>query len=256
MTKRAKFILTSLLLSLGFIAVNLGLSQYRFTGIGLLSLATILLFAWSLREGLGLNATLFVLILPALFTLGVGLFWFLLPATLFTWIPVVILYGIGMYALNLTMNIFTVSAIRTIALSRAAKSVGFVMTLFTSFLLFDAVLSIRSSLLVTTLVVFVTSFTLFIQGLWTGRLTRSFKGDFAIQSVIFSYFLTIVSVLLHFWPVTVIVGSIFLTVGTYILLGLGQAEQEGRLFRQTVREYLGFGIAVFIIMFLVTSWRG
>ena len=59
---------------------------------------------------------------------------------------------------------------------------------------------------------------------------------------------------LFFWPVTVVVGSLFLTVAVYVLLGLGQAELEGRLFAQTIREYMVLGIVVFISMFLATRW--
>ena len=61
---------------------------------------------------------------------------------------------------------------------------------------------------------------------------------------------------LYFWPVTVVVGSLFLTIAVYMLLGLGQAKIEGRLFSQTVREYLIVGVLVFIGMFFATRWGG
>jgi len=52
----------------------------------------------------------------------------------------------------------------------------------------------------------------------------------------------------------VVVGSLFLTGIEYVLLGLGQAKLEGRLFSQTVREYLLIGLMVFIGMFFATHW--
>mgnify|MGYP007068819467 CR=1 FL=1 len=61
--------------------------------------------------------------------------------------------------------------------------------------------------------------------------------------------------LLYFWPISVVEGAIFLTVVMYVLLGLGQSEHEGRLFKQTVREYLVVGIIVFLAMIVITSWR-
>jgi hypothetical protein len=61
---------------------------------------------------------------------------------------------------------------------------------------------------------------------------------------------------LFFWPAGVVVGSLFLTIALYLLLGLGQAKLEGRLFGQTVREHLTLGILVFIGMFLATRWGG
>lgn len=258
MTKRQKFVFTSAVLSLGFIGINFLDNSYRFLVIGILTLITLLLFVWSLWEGLGLNSTLLALVLPCLFTLGVGLFWFLLPAVIFARIPVVILFGLGIYALCLTANIFTVSAIRTIALVRAARGVGFVLTLVTSFLLFDAILSIKAQIAITTLGSTLISFMLFLQGLWMSVLEAKniLTSKTFFYSLILSLGLGEIAVLLFFWPTTVVVGSLFLTVGVYILLGLGQAKLEGRLFTQTVREYLTVGLVVFITMLFATHWGG
>jgi len=65
-----------------------------------------------------------------------------------------------------------------------------------------------------------------------------------------------VASVLGFWPVTVVVGSLFLTVSLYVLLGLGQARLEARLFAQTTKEYLLIGLIVSLGMFLATRWRG
>ncbi|HEX6976735.1 MAG TPA: hypothetical protein VF185_00040 [Patescibacteria group bacterium] len=256
MTKRQKFVFTSLILSLGFIGINFLDNNYRFLAIGVLTLLTVVLFVWSLWEGLGRNWTLLTLVLPALYTLGVGTFWFLLPATIFARIPVVILFGLGIYALCLTSNIFTVSAVRTIALVRAARGVGFVLTLLTSFLLFDAILSIKAQIWITTLGVVASSFALFLQGFWISVLEQ--KNILASKTFFYTLISSLgigeIAVLLFFWPVTVVVGSLFLTVGVYMLLGLGQAKLEGRLFKATVREYLTVGLVVFITMLFATHW--
>ena len=254
MSKRKKFIITSVLLSLGFIGISYIENQYRFVSIGTLSLLTIILFIWSLWEGLGKNMTLTTLLLPLLFTLGVGLFWFLLPASIYARIPVLLFYGFGVYTLCLTANIYTVGAIRTIALLRAARGVGFVFSLITSFLLFDAILSLRTNLLTTAAAAALVSFLIFFQGLWTIPLTKSTSKTFMMTTSIFSLIIAQIAISLYFWPVTVVVGSLFLTVAVYMLLGLGQAELEERLFPQTVREYLFVGLLVFIGMFIATTW--
>jgi len=241
---------------LGFIGVTFLDGQNRFLGIGLLAFVTVILFFWSLAEGLGRNAILLVLVLPMFFTLGVGLFWFLLPASIFSLLPVLILYGAGIYALCLTTNIYTVSAIRTIALVRAAKSVGFVLVLFTSFLLFDAILSTRLNVFFSSLLSFAVAFPLFLHGLWATRLTVELEKSVLTYSLIFSYMVAAISLSLYFWPITVIVGSLFFTVVVYVLLGLGQAKLEGKLFRQTIREYLIVGILVFLALVISAHWRG
>jgi hypothetical protein len=256
LSKRKRFVITSIVLSLGFIALQLVGESNRFLSIGTLSALTILLFAWSLFEGLGLNLTLLTLVLPFLFTLGVGLFWFLLPANVFARIPIVIFYGTGIYSLCLTANIYTVSAIRTIALFRAARGVGFVLTLITSFLLFDTILSLRAEIWVSGLLIFFVALALFLQGFWVVLLKRDADRSLLIFTIISSLILVQIATGLFFWPVSVAVGSLFLTVTLYMLLGLGQAEVEARLFPQTVREYLTVGMIVFVGMFFATHWGG
>lgn len=254
MTKRRRFVISSILLSLGFVGIQFLTDQNRFWAIGVLGIATVILFVWSLLEGLGRNMTLLTLILPTIFTLGVGTFWFLLPANVFARIPVVIFYGIGIYILCLTMNIFTVSAIRTIALLRAARGVGFVLSLVASFLVFDAILSLRTSIYFLLPLVAVISLPLFFQGFWSVVLEREFSKEMFILSLVSTLVMVETAAVLFFWPVTVVVGSLFLTVTFYILLGLGQSKLEGRLFSATVREYLVVGVLVFIAMFFATHW--
>lgn len=254
MSKRRRFVITSALLSLGFIAIQFLNDQNRFWAIGVLGLATIVLFAWSLWGTLGRNMTLLTLVLPTIFTLGVGIFWFLLPANIYTRIPIVLFYGIGIYVLSLTMNIFTVSAVRTIALLRAARGVGFVLSLVTSFLVYDAILSLRVEIYVLAALMFLVSFPLFLQGFWSVLLEASISKDLFILSLISSLVIAEIATALYFWPVSVVVGSLFLTVSFYVVLGLGQSKLDGRLFRSVVREHLIVGTLVFIAMFFATHW--
>jgi len=254
MTKRKRFLLISVLLSLGFLGLQFLPDNYRIPGIISLSLATIPFLAWGLKEGLGPNMTLTVFILPLLFTLGVGFFWFLLPVSIIARFPIVILFGIGIYSLCLTMNIYTVSAIRTIALLRAARGVGFVLTLLTFFLLFDTVLSLRWWVYLVSVIVFFVSIPMYLQGFWSFDLDHVLSKKILTMSLVASLITAEVTSIMFFWPTGVVVGSLFLTVTAYILLGLGQAEIEGRLFVQTIKEYIVVGFSVLLGMFLATHW--
>lgn len=256
-SKRRRFLITSIILSLGFMVVQFLISVNRFWAIGILGALTLLLFAWSLWEGLGWNMTLTVLILPVIFTLGVGFFWFLLPGNILARFPILLFYGVGIYILCLTMNIFLVSAVtKTIALLRAARGVGFVLTLVTSFLVFDSVLSLRLSVWLTSIFVALSSFPLFLQGYWSFQLETKFEKEIAYLSVISALLLGEMAVGIYFWPVTIVVGSLFLTVSVYVLLGLIQAKLEERLFLSVIREHLSVGFFVFIAIFLATHWGG
>lgn len=254
MSKRRRFVLTSILLSLGFVAIQFLNDQNRFWTIGALGILTVVLFAWSLWENLGRNMTLLTLVLPTIFTIGVGVFWFLLPSNIYTKIPIVLFYGIGMYVLSLTMNIYSVAAVKTIALLRAAKGVGFVLSLVTSFLVFDTLLSLRSELYILIPLIFIISLPLYLQGLWTVTLDSKFSKKLLTLSAAFSLITAQIAVALYFWPVTVVVGSLFLTVTFYMLLGLGQAKLDDRLFPGVVREYLVVGALVLVAVFLSTHW--
>ncbi len=220
----------------------------------ILTVLTLLLFVWSVWEGLGLNLTLLSLVLPVTFTLGVGYFWFLIPSGVVASIPSLLIYGFGIYTLCSTVNIFTVSAIKTIPLVRSARGIGFVLSLFTYFLLMDTVLSLRWDLWKYTTATFLVSFPLFFQGFWSVNFEKYFSKLLFIYSLLASLLIVQISIILFFWPVKIVVGSLFLTVFFYILLGLGQAKLEDRLFSSTVREYLTVGIVVFVSMFLATSW--
>jgi len=255
-SKRKKFVFTSFVLTLGFLVVQFADLQFRFLGISVLSVMSIFLFAWSLKEGLGKDTTLTALVLPPMFTVGVGMFWFLLPSVIFTRIPVLVFYALGVYVLCLTTNIFTVAAMRTIALARAAKGVGFVLTLVTAFLLFDTIFSIKADIVLHVLLIFFVSLLLFFHGFWSSDLAKEFNTTIVIQALVCALLVSEMALILYFWPVTVVVGSIFLTATIYILMGLGQSYIEERLFKQTVKDYVMLGILVLLAMIFVTRWGG
>jgi len=252
--KRLRYIISSILLTLGLLFVLFIDSQYKFIGLFVLVILSVLFSVWSFFEGLGKNATLLSLILPALFTLGVGIFWFLLPSSVFTRIPVVILYLIGIYILLSTMNIYTVSSQKAIVLLRAARGVGFVLTLLTAFLIFDAILSLRINILLSAPLILVSSLVLFLQGFWSIDLDKTVDKNLFLLSLVSSIVVTEIQIMIFFWPVSVVAGSLFLTASIYLLLGLGQAKLEDRLFPNITREYLTVGAVVLLGMFLATHW--
>lgn len=254
LTKRRKFILSSLFLSFGLLGIQLGWVADRYLAIGILSFISIPLVFWSLKESLSLSVLTVSWILPFLFTAGIGLFYFLLPGTLALGIPIIIIYFFGLYALFLSENIFSVAAIRTIQLFRSASAVSFLLTLFTSFLLFDTIWSFSLPFYVNSLLVFLVSFLLFFVGTWSVNLKEKIDGKTIIYSLIPSLGLGETAALLSFWPATVSLASLFLTMLIYVCLGLMQADLSDRLFKKTVRDYLLIGFSVFVVLLLYTSW--
>ena len=256
MSKRKRFVVTSVCLTAGLLAIaNLSSLATRYFGIGFLSLLAAVLTIWSLREGLdSLVEWLVVPILPFFFVLAVALFYFLLPPNLFTLVIVLTLFVFGMYVLLLTENIFSVASIRTIALFRAASSVAFLLTLATGFFLFDVVFSFLGPAWLNALLVFAICLFLNYHSLWSVNLEKKFDRKTFIFSVILALILGQFAYAISFWPVSVALASLFLTASSYVFLGLFQAEFSGRFFKKTIREYLIVGVGVLITLLLTTRW--
>lgn len=255
-SKRQKFIISAALLSASLLTIQLANVSWRYQAIFGLTILTYLLSAWSLREGVSGIEWLTVLILPTLFTAGVGLFYFLLPASWLARLPVAALYGLGLYALLLTENIFSVAAIRNIQLLRSAHAVGFLLTLLTAFFLYDTILSFRLPFWLNFVFVFLVSFPLFIQGLWSVKLEEKISGQIWFYSLALSLILAEGVLALSFWPVTVSAGSLALVTIMYVVLGLTQHYLSQRLFKRTINEYLTVGIIVLLVIILTTHWGG
>jgi len=255
MSKRRRFVLVSLLLSLSLLGTQFVRVDYRYQAIVLVGGIAYALSAWALAEDLHGVEWVTALILPVVYPVSVGLFYFLLPERPLTRFVILGFFGVGMYALLLTENIFTVAAIRTIQLLRAAHAVGFLLTLVTAFFLFDTIWSFRLPFFTNAILVGLASFPLLLQGLWSVELAEE---RIERRTLLYSSFLSLgmgeLALAISFWPVTVPVGSLFLVTMAYVGLGISQYHFTGRLFRKTLYEYLGVGLIVLLTTYLVTRW--
>ena len=252
--KRHKFVISSVLLSAGLFFIQASGITWRYQAIALLTVLSYFISAWTLSGGLTKVKWLTILLLPALYTAGVGLFYFLLPSSYAARIPVVVIYGIGLYALFLTENIYSVSSVRSIQLFRSANAVGFLLTLLTGFFLFNTILSFRFSFWINFLLVFAVSIPLFVQGLWSVKLEDNIPKRIWVASLALSLMTAQVAMALSFWPISVSVGSLALVTIMYTVLGLYQYQLTERLFKKTINEYALFGAAVLLFIVLSTKW--
>jgi hypothetical protein len=254
LTKRRKFVFSALLLTLGLTIIQLLQISNRYLAIFLLSLLTIPLTLWSLKEALRGPIWLVSWILPVFFTASIGLFYFLLPGSLLIAIPVILIYLVGMYVLFLSENIFAVATIRTIQLFRAASAVGFLLTLATAFFLYDTIFSFRLPSYQNALLAFAVSFFLFLHGTWSVNLEEKISGQLLFYSLLLALGMGEIAFILSFWPTAITLGSLFLTSLVYVFLGIVQAKLSDRLFRRTVEEYLTVGLLVLIVLLAYTAW--
>jgi hypothetical protein len=255
-SKRKKFVFISLLLSGGLLGAQSLHDLNHYILIGILSLLTTVLTAWSLKEDARKAARFMILILPTLFTASVNLFYFLLPERIFIRLVLFVLFAVGMYALLLTENIFSVAALRTIQLLRAAQALGFVFSLVIAFLLFDSIFSFRLSPWFNALLVTGASFPIILQGIWSANLKEELTREIVSYALALSWVLGQAAFFISMWPVTIIIASLFLVTALYVGLGITQQAMVGRLFKQTIREYVQVGIIVLIVVFFASRWGG
>lgn len=253
-SKRAQLVFVTGILTLGLVATQLTSFEDRAKMVLGLSFLTLILSGWALRENLKGVKWLTLLILPPLFSSAVGLFYFLLPVRWLTRLPVASLYALSMYALLLTENIFNLATERSIGLLRVAQSVGLVLTLITDFLLMETILSFHFFSLINFLLVFIFSFLLALQSLWSVRLGEQVTKETPFAGVI-ALCLAEVALVFSFWPVNLTIEALFLTTSFYVVTAASQQHLLGRLFKKPIQEFLLVFAAVFLLLLFTTSWR-
>lgn len=254
-TKRQQFVAITIILTGVLMLTQLVPFDYRYPMILVLGLLSYLLCAFGLREDLKKHEWFTLLTLPTGFTTAVALFYFLLPIRWLTRLPIAVLYATGMYALLLTENIYNVASVRTIALLRAAHSVGFLLTLTTNFFLVQTILAYRLSGWIDALLVGCITYPLTLQLLWSMNL----EGEVGKREKDLSLVITAIAVeltwMLSFVPVRSTIFALFLTTVFYGLSGLGQQYLADRLYKRTVLEFFSVVAIVFVIFLLTLNWR-
>lgn len=257
--KRQQFVGIALILSLGLFLAEHLTPSLRIVLLSLFAFcSSLLLFLILLRDLKGASYAFFLglFILPMLYTLAFGFFYFLLPARFLTRILTATFYGVGLYALFLSHNIYAVAGIRTIQLLKAAHSVGFLLTLVTFFFLTNFMLSLHLHPMLTALFVLLLSVLLIFPLIWSIKL----ENHVSKQVLCFSFFLSLslgeLALMLNFWPASPTVGALFLSGNFYTFVGLSQAWLEQRLFKNTLWEYIGVAIIVFLVLITRTKWGG
>ena len=247
LTKRQKFIIGVLVLSLGLFVAEHILGKSGISMILVLSVLTIIFLYYALRQDLEDNFGPQVFILPFFYSLSVGLFYLLVPARFLTRVGMASLYAFGLYSLFLSQNIFTVSSIRTIALLSGARTVSLVLTLLSYFFISNVVFSFHINIFITLLLIFIYSFPMILQSIWIHTLDKNPLAQiFWVLSL--SVCLVEVSIFLWFRPSSPTVSALFLTAMFYVLVGLTQAWFEKRLFRSVILEYVWVTIISFIFL--------
>jgi hypothetical protein len=251
--KRQKFVIGTLLLS-----TSLFFTEFRFGKFGifvpiLLSILTGLFLYWAIYNDLKENHAFEAFILPCLYSLSFGMFYFLSPATLVFRLILTIIYAFGVYSVFLSQNILAVSSVRTITLLSGARIVSFVTTLLSYFFLTNIVYSLHTNILILVLLIVIYTFFLIYHSLWTYTLQKVNKPIMSWTATL-TICLIEASILLWFWPSSPTFIALFLTGFFYAIVGLSHIWFERRLFKGILWEYVWVGCIIFFVLVLFTPW--
>lgn len=254
LSKRQKFVISVLLLSLG-----LFFSEYLFSGYGvlfagILAAVTDFFVVISLGDDLLDNFSFYPLILPFLWSLSFGFFYFLAPARLLTRLILTTLFAIGMYSVLLSENIFVVGSIRTIALLSSARIVTFVISLVAYFFVSNTIFSFRLALFPTLGLFGLFTFLFFLHSIWTYTLGKNWKEDVLWNSIM-TICLTEFAGMLWFWPTPPTVFALFITALFYMFTGLTHVWLDKRLFKNVLWEYVWVAVVAVFVLFWFSGWQ-
>lgn len=258
LNKRRKIVIASALLTIGLLSTQLVDFNLRFRFLAGLAILSYMLSIWALWEGLSFTKAIVLMILPAFFTVAVASFYFLLPIRWLTRLPVAILFGLTFYLLLLAQNVFNVASLRTIPLYRAASTASFLFTLLSAFFIYDVIFAFNLYFLWNGLAVFLVSFPLILQVLWSIKMEDKIIIAIVVQSFVLSLVLAELALSFSFWPFAKnsVMWAMSLSSAMYVLLGLATEELRGKMNRRVAVEYITIGVVVLLVSFFTTSWTG
>lgn len=244
MSKRQKFLLTSIFLALGISFLPTLEAPLRFGGIGGIFLLTLFLSGWALS-----HRALNLLILPSFLSLGASITYPLLP--LRPLLNGLFLAGfIFLFYLSLlTQNIFKVASEKVIPLLRAAQTICFLLTIFAVFLNFTAFYKLDLSITSQLVLVLVTSLFLSWQALGVMKLGGGGnRGQIVLISLLLGLGILEISLGLGLFPLKALMRALFLTTCFYVGLGIAQHYLRHSLTRRVIGEYLLTALCVGLVL--------
>ncbi|MDP2720447.1 MAG: hypothetical protein Q8O75_00685 [bacterium] len=254
LTKRQKISISSLILATGLFLLPEFNDTIRPLFIVAIIIASYFLSVWAIYGAFSPFELVSLFALPVILTASFGLYISQFAVTTGVRLSLVIIYIGLMYTILLSQNIFTVSVERNIPLVRAARTVGYLASLFVSFAFFSLIFGLGLPNLVFSFVAGTVSVLLFAQGLWQIELKGTNPVHLTYFSLLGGLILGEVSWALSFWPLDPPKVGLALAAAFYVVLGILQRHTLDNLNTRVTIEYLFVAIAVVIILIITTSW--
>ncbi|GIK83516.1 MAG: hypothetical protein BroJett025_01380 [Patescibacteria group bacterium] len=237
MRRREKFVVASVVSTLGLIGVQYTFLEIRYIAIAIFVVFTYLISTWALADDLQPHERFTIIPFTAIYAAAVSLFYFLLPESFISQAAIVLLFGVGMYALFLTSNIFSVAKGRTIQLVHAANAISGLFGVLISLLFSNTVFSLKLPFYLNMLLIGLVHLPLIFMLLWSVNLENRVEKDVVGFSMVLTLVLMELALVLSFFPLGIWYYALFIMSFFYIGIGLMQSFIRGRLFVRILVEY-------------------
>ena len=254
LTKRQKIAISSLVLSIGLFFLPVVEPKFKTPLLAGIIFASYVLSVSSIYYQFAPFELISLFVLPVTLTASFGLFLNTFTVSSEIRFVLSIVYIGVMYTILLSENIFGVSTERNIPLVRAARTVGYLATLFVSFSFFSLLFGLQLPFVVFAAATAAMTSLLFAQGLWQLELKETNLPRLVYFSLIAGLVIGEVATALSFWPLDPPKVGLALTAAVYVALGLMQHHIREDLTRRAVLEYLFVGVAVVLLLAVSTSW--
>lgn len=256
--KQERFVFQTIISTGVLLIAQLIWQDFRLFMLLALALFSYLLTAWSLKEDIVGIEWVLLFVLPVFFTLSMSLFYFLLPGRWISRLIISSIFALGIYAIIRAENIYNVAGERSIQLLRVAQTVGLLITLVVVFFSTIVVFSLRTSFFINVLILTPMIFILALQSLWTIKLETKLTQQLVIYSLIIGLIIGEIVSVLSFWPIFkssgLAISALFITSIYYFLVGIIQQYMMGRMFTNTIREYIIPFLFMLTLLFTSTKW--
>lgn len=251
MSKKTRFLLTALLLTffLTLVPVAQSYSNYAVFAFAILGLVFTLGMLWFDLKGLEFIT---LLTLPTIFCLSMAAILVNFPNfSIFFKIIFYAVFFIFYYSLLLSLNVFNVVHEKTIPLLRAAYTVSFLITVFSSLPIFTTIYKVFLGLTWELGLVFLISFLLSFQSLWTVFLPIRNDRTVLKSSLALSLLVTETALVFSFYPLESFFRSLTLAAFFYIYLGFAHQYLRKSL---NIKSLVEYGLVGLFIVSLVVLY--
>lgn len=252
--KRLRFVIATLVLSGIMLTATFFLFDAFYIFLPILIIATFFFTFFAILDGIERVEWRMLFVIPILWSVASYLFYFLFPVRWITRLPFLFVYGVSMYAILLTSNIFNVGVGKSIQLYRAAFSVNYLYQTVLSFLLLNVLFSFKPHILIQALIVGVIFYLLSVQLYWSIKPKTYLENRLNHYAYATAVLMIQLTVLFSFLPIPATILSLFATACYYSLTGILHHYLDQKLFRQTIREYVFVAVFVLGMVLLSVTW--